>query len=540
MGELSIIGLFLIPILVFISTIIFLVKRYRRCPSNQILVIFGKVGKDKSALCIHGGGAFVWPLIQDYKYLNLEPMTIDINLTGALSKQNIRINTPATFTIGISTLDDLMGNAAERLLGLSEQQIKGQAEDIILGQLRLVIATLDIEEINQDREKFLALINENVTTELNKLGLILINVNIKDITDESGYIEAIGKKAAAEAIYKAKTEVANQEKFGATGQAKAYRERDVDVAKESAESIKGQKAAEVDQTIKIAELEAMAAGKQAEANRQKEVTVSIQLAETEKGKKEAESTKRISIAELEFKAIEGEKGSEQKKRISIAQLDAAAVEGENVSKAKIAESNAELARITADAKKKGEVARAIAERDILKAEKEAEVAKLEKSLLAEQEVEKKRIELEAEANAERTRRLAKGEADATLAKYKAEAEGLLLLLQSKADGYKRIVEAANGDASKAGTLLLIEKMEALVSKQVEAIANLKIDKITVWDSGGNGNGSSTSQFIKSFIGSLPPLHDLAKQAGIELPEYMGKVGDSEVSEIVKKDNTHKK
>lgn len=228
MGE--ILGIFSVPILIGTSVAIFLVKRYRRCPSNKILVIYGRVGKDKSAICIHGGGTFVWPLIQDSQFLSLEPMTIEINLTGALSKQNIRINTPSTFTVGISTDPSLMGNAAERLLSLSDSQIKTQAEDIILGQLRLVIATLDIEEINQNREKFLAQINENVTTELNKLGLTLINVNIKDLTDESGYIEAI-EKAAAEAINQAKIEVSNQEKFGATGQAKATRERDVEVAK---------------------------------------------------------------------------------------------------------------------------------------------------------------------------------------------------------------------------------------------------------------------------------------------------------------------
>jgi flotillin len=249
----------------------FLAKRYKRCPSNRILVIYGRVGKDKSAICIHGGGAFVWPLIKDYQYLALEPITIEINLTGALSKQNIRVNVPSTFTVGISTEDDLMGNAAERLLGLTESQIKTQAEDIILGQLRLVIATLDIEEINQNREKFLEQINQNVATELNKLGLTLINVNIKDITDESGYIEAIGKKAAAEASNFAKIEVANQEKKGATGEAKAIRERDVEVAKE--------------------------------------------IAESQKGQKEAEASKRINLFELEFRAVEGEKVSEQKKRI---------------------------------------------------------------------------------------------------------------------------------------------------------------------------------------------------------------------------------
>ncbi|MCB1179232.1 MAG: flotillin family protein [Leptospiraceae bacterium] len=521
-----------IIVLVISSTSMFLVKRYRRCPSNRILVIYGRVGKDKSAICIHGGGAFVWPLIQDYHYLALEPITIDINLTGALSKQNIRVNVPSTFTVGISTEPDLMGNAAERLLGLTENQVKSQAEDIILGQLRLVIATLRIEEINQNRELFLEQINNNVATELNKLGLILINVNIKDITDESGYIEAIGKKAAAEAINLAKIEVANQEKHGATGEAKAIRERDVEVAKESAESQKGQKEAEVDTMIKLAELEATGASKQAEAQKMKEVSISIQLAEAEKGKKKAEADKRISVSELEFTAVEGEKKSEQKKRISIAENDAIAVDGENQSRAKIFESNASLAEREAEAKRKGDVAKAIADTEILKAEKEAEKARLEKTLIAQQEIEKRKIEIEAEASAEMSRRIAQGEADAILSKFKAEAEGLQLLLNSKAEGYKRIIEGANGDTMMAATLLMIEKMEAIVEKQVEAISNLKIDKITVWDSGsGTGGNSTTSNFLRGFIGALPPLQELAKQAGIELPEYLGKL----TKESVKKE-----
>lgn len=522
------IALISIPLLIIGSVTYFIVNRYRRCPSNKILVIYGKVGKNKSALCIHGGGAFVWPLIQDSQFLKLEPMTIEINLTGALSKQNIRINTPSTFTVGISTDENLMGNAAERLLGLTEAQIKTQAEDIILGQLRLVIATLDIEEINQNREKFLAQINENVTTELNKLGLTLINVNIKDLTDESGYIEAIGKKAAAEAINQAKIEVSNQEKFGATGQAKAVRERDVEVAKETTESLKGQKEAEVDKIIRIAELEALGASKQAEAVKNKEINISIQLAETEKGKKEAEANKRISISEFEFKAVEGEKIAEQKKRIAIAETNAVAVDGENKSKAKVAESNAELAKKESEALRIGEVAKANAQTEILKAEKAAELAKLEKTVLAQQEVEKKRIEVDAEAEAEKTRRIAQGTADGVLSKFKAEAEGLRLLLESKAEGYKQIIAASNGDASLAATLLVIEKLEMIVSKQVEAISNLKIDKITVWDSGNGTNGSSsTANFLRSFIGALPPIQDLAKQAGIELPDFLGRLNQEE-------------
>jgi len=223
-------------VLILAFAVFFVIHQYKRCPSNRILVIYGKVGADRAAKCIHGGGKFVIPLVQDFAYLNLDPLVIEIPLEGALSLNNIRVNVPSTFTVGISTDPVLMNNAAERLLNLDERKVRDQAQDIILGQLRLVIATLSIEEINKDREKFMALINANVAEEINKIGLQLINVNIRDITDASGYIEAIGKRAAAEAINRAKVEVAVQERDGARGEATANREKDVSVAEEAAQT----------------------------------------------------------------------------------------------------------------------------------------------------------------------------------------------------------------------------------------------------------------------------------------------------------------
>ena len=214
-------------LLLMLFLIVFVVKQYKRCPSNRILVIYGKVKKNQAAMCLHGGGKFIVPLIQDYSYLHLEPMVIEIPLEGALSLNNIRVNVPATFTVGVSTDPVMMNNAAVRLLHLDDRKIREQAQDIILGQLRLVIATLSIEEINKDREKFMHLVNVNVAEEINKIGLTLINVNIRDITDESGYIEAIGKRAAAEAINQARVDVAQQERDGAMGEAAAHRERNV-------------------------------------------------------------------------------------------------------------------------------------------------------------------------------------------------------------------------------------------------------------------------------------------------------------------------
>lgn len=493
-------------LLVFISVTIFAIKQYHRCPPNSVLVVFGKITGTKTAKCIHGGGTFIIPLFQDYGYLSLKPTTIDIDLTSALSKNNIRVNVPSTFTIGVSTQPDIMSNAAERLLALDESQISAQANDIILGQLRLVVATLSIEEINQDREKFLSLINENVGIELNKIGLEVINVNIRDLTDESGYITAIGQKAAATAINKAKVEVAEQVKEGDIGEARANREKDVQVANERAESTKGTKAAEKEERVGIAKLDAEAIAGEAEADKNKDIAVAVQASVKEQGQKQAELEQRVKVASLESEAVDGE----------------------NTAQAKIADSNATLKEKQASAARKAEVAEATASRDILLAEKEEELARLAKVELAPQEVEKQRIEIEAEAEAEKQRRIAKGEADAVLLKYQAEAEGTQKVLEAKAMGYQNLIQACGNNGHFAPTLLMIEKLPEIVSEQVKAISNLKIDKITVWDGGSNepGKAGSTANFLSGMISSLPAWHEVCKQAGIDLPEYLGSVNQT--------------
>lgn len=431
-------------VILIVSTILFLAARYKRCPSDRILVIYGKVADNRSSKCVHGGGTMVWPLIQDYSYLSLTPMTISIPLQNALSLQNIRINVPSTFTVGISTDPNIMLNAAERLLGLESGDIEAMAKEIIFGQLRLTVASLTIEQINQDRESFLESIRKNVEPELNKIGLYLINVNITDITDESTYIESIGKKAASEAINKARVDVAIQEKYGAIGQAE-------------------------------------------------------NVAAAEKGKKKAEADQRIYV-----------QGQE-----------AEAVTGENTAKAQIADSNAQLATKQAAAMQKAEVAKREAQVQIQKAQYLAEAERLNAEEVVQKEIDRRKIEISAEAEAERMRREAKGQADGILYKYEAEAKGLRQVLESKAAGYASLVKSCNGDAKAAATFLMVEKLEDIVAKQVEAISHLKIDKITVWDS-GNGDSSSTANFVSNLIKTLPPLHDIAGLAGVELPEYLGR------------------
>ena len=355
-------------------TLVFVSSRYKRCPSDKILVIYGKVQKGRSSKTMHGGGAFIWPLIQDYQFLSLTPLTINIDLRNALSQQNIRINVP------------IMSNAAVRLLGLMPQQIEATTKEIIFGQLRLTVASLTIEQINQDRESFLESIRKNVEPELNKIGLYLINVNITDITDESDYIESIGKKAASEAINKAKVDVAEQQKMGEIGQSEAFREKDIKVAENLAQAEKGKKKAEADRRIYVQEKESEAVVGEAKANRDKEVGVAVNIAESLKGKKKAEADQRIFVQGQESEAVQGE----------------------NISKANIAEYNAKLAVKQAQAKQEAEVARRMAEAEIQKAQYHAEQQRLNAEEVVKKEIEKKKIEIAAEAEAERLRRVAKG------------------------------------------------------------------------------------------------------------------------------------
>ena len=441
----------LVVVLVFIIVVIWL-SRYKRCPSDKILVIYGKVGKKSgqkvSSKCIHGGAAFIWPVVQSYSFLDLTPMSISVDLKSALSRQNIRIDVPSRFTVAISTEQGVMQNAAERLLRLKLSEIQELAKDIIFGQLRLVIAQMEIEEINTDRDKFLEAVSRNVETELKKIGLRLINVNITDITDESGYIQALGREAAAKAINDAKKSVAEKDRDGSIGQANAQRDQRIEVAGANATAVEGENKAKAD----IAESDAT------------------------RREKEAEALRRATAAE----------------KVTAAQA---------MQEAYVAQQKAENTRA------------------------QLQKATLEADIIVRADIDKKRVEIAAEAEAENMRRKARGEADAIFAKMQAQAKGVNEILTKQAAGLKEVVNAAAKDPDAAVRLLIADKLQDIVKLQVEAIKGIQIDKVVVWDSinsGGDGKTPATANFLAGMLKSVPPLNEVYKMAGLELPTYLGK------------------
>lgn len=440
-----------VSVVIVFALLMGILSRYRKCPSDKILVIYGKVGSDKngqarSAKCVHGGAAFIMPIIQSYQFMDLTPISINVDLKNALSKQNIRVDVPSRFTVGISTEPGIMQNAAERLLGLRMNEIQELAKDIIFGQLRLVVATMEIEEINNDRDKFLVAVSNNVEIELKKIGLRLINVNVTDINDESGYIEALGKEAAAKAINDAKKSVAEKDRDGEIGQANAQRDQRIQVAAANALAIKG----ENESKIEVAQSEAL------------------------RREKEAESMRLATAAE----AVQAAKAKEE---------------------AYIAQQQAEQTRAA------------------------LETATQQADIIVKAKIAKEQAEIEAEAKAEVARRTAKGEADALFAKMEAQARGAQEILVKQADGMRELVNAAGGNADSAIKLILANNMEELMKIQVEAIKNIKIDKVTVWDGGSKGeNGkTATADFISGIMKAVPPMGEMFNQAGMELPKFLG-------------------
>lgn len=440
-----------VAVVIVFALLMGILSRYRKCPSDKILVIYGKVGSDKngqarSAKCVHGGAAFIMPIIQSYQFMDLTPISINVDLKNALSKQNIRVDVPSRFTVSISTEPGIMQNAAERLLGLRMNEIQELAKDIIFGQLRLVVATMEIEEINNDRDKFLVAVSNNVEIELKKIGLRLINVNVTDINDESGYIEALGKEAAAKAINDAKKSVAEKDRDGEIGQANAQRDQRIQVAAANALAIKG----ENESKIEVAQSEAL------------------------RREKEAESMRLATAAE----AVQAAKAKEE---------------------AYIAQQQAEQTRAA------------------------LETATQQADVIVKAKIAKEQAEIEAEAKAEVARRTAKGEADALFAKMEAQARGAQEILVKQADGMRELVNAAGGNADSAIKLILANNMEELMKIQVEAIKNIKIDKVTVWDGGSKGeNGkTATADFISGIMKAVPPMGEMFNQAGMELPKFLG-------------------
>ena len=547
---------------VVILTVIGILSRYRKCKPDEVLVVYGKTGGEKkSAKLYHGGAAFVLPIIQSYDILSMKPMQIDCRLTGALSSQNIRVDVPTTITVAISTDPDIMQNAAERLLGMHDEEKENLITDIVYGQMRLIIADMTIEELNADRDKFLDKARKNIDNELNKLGLYLLNINISDIRDAADYIINLGKEAESKALNEARANIEEQEKIGAIKIANQQKERETAVANTKKE-----------QEVNIATTEKERATIVANTEKEKEVTLAVTEKEKQIGVAEADrdraaaiaktlSEKESSIAkaqaELEVNKAEADKfeevgknKAEAEKRYTMAIQDSEAqikkaeaeknaAVGYNNAQKEVAVSESELNIVKAQSEKKAGEERVKAEAAIKTAKEiadkeveEAKARKIEAALKAEKivpaETYKKESILQADAEAEKIRRQADAEAAAYMAKARAEAEAIKLKLEAEAEGKKKslmaeaegfqaMVKAAESNPAIAIQYKMVDQWKEIAGEQVKAFEHINLGNVTVFD-GGNG---STGNFLNNMIKTVAPALGVIDQ--VPLAETFKKI-----------------
>ena len=495
-----------ILVAVILLTFIGILSRYRKCKSDEVLVVYGKTGGEKkSAKLYHGGAAFVWPIIQGYEFLSMKPMQIDCKLTGALSAQNIRVDVPTTITVAISTDAEVMQNAAERMLGLTMDDKQNLITDVVYGQMRLVIADMTIEELNSDRDKFLSKVKDNIDTELRKFGLYLMNINISDIRDAANYIVNLGKEAESKAQNEAQANIEEQEKLGAIKIATQIKERETKVAE-----------TRKDQDIAIAETKKLQEISVANADKDRISQVAIANAEKEAqvAKAEAEKNIRIEQANTEKESRIAELNSDME--IKQAEAGKKAAIGRNEAQKEVALSNSELAvtqagEAAARSEAAVQAAREIAQKEV----EEAKAKKVESSLKAEKivpaEIARQEAILQANAIAEKITREAEARAKATLAQAEAEARAIQLKLEAEAEGKKKsllaeaegfeaMVRAAESNPAIAIQYKMVDQWKEIAGEQVKAFEHMNLGNITVFD-GGNG---STSNFLNTLVKTVAP------------------------------------
>lgn len=499
-------------VLLVVVTFIGLLSRYRKCASDEILVVFGKAGKKKvvnektgkteevilPSKIIHGGGTFVMPVIQDWAKMSLKPIQIQVMVEG-VSSQMIKVRIPVTLTTGIGTDQVLMQNAASRFLTAKTSEISDQIKDILIGEVRSLMATMTIEEINADRIKFIGKAKENIETELNKVGFSIININNADISDDANYIKNLGQKAATKALAQAQADIAEEKKKGDIQIAETNKQREIAVADAEKERETTVAQTKQEQEVKVAEINQEKAIRLAEAEKNKQAGIAEQKAEqeasiarantqAESAKAEAESQRIANVAKSASEAASKKAAADAEAEANVAKAKAEAdskkAEAEALKQTRIAQAKQKQEADTQKAINEQEAATAEYESQkrikAAEADKQAGVAEQKATI----EVSKAKGEAaQAQAEAEKVAGTSKVEARMAVAKTEQERQIEVNEAAAKAEEAKLQAEmivpaqkqkervTIEAEAIKAKAVLEAEAEAAKILKEAEAKAD---------------------------------------------------------------------
>lgn len=508
--------MFSTPILVVGGIVVFLlialiavfIAKYRTAGPDEALIVTGSylgnknVHVDESGnriKIVRGGGTFVLPVFQQAEPLSLLSSKLEVSTPEVYTEQGVPVMADGVSIIKIGGSISEIATAAEQFLGKAKEDRETEAREVLEGHLRSILGSMTVEEIYKNREKFSQEVQRVASQDLAKMGLIIVSFTIKDVRDKNGYLESLGKPRIAQVKRDADIATAEAEKETRIKRAEAHKD--------------AQKA-ELERNTEIAEAEKMNQLKTAEYRREQDIAKA--RADQAYDLETARAKQDVTEQEMQIRIIE------RQKQIELEEKEILRRERQYDS----------------EVKKKAD-----ADRYSVEQSAEAEKAKQ----LAEADANKYRIEAMAKAEAERVRIDGLAKAEAQRAQGESEAEIIRLKGLAEAEAKQKVAEAFE-QFGQAAILDMIIKMLPEYAKQVASpLAN--IDKITVVDTGSNGENSGANKVTGYATNLMSSLQESLKaSSGIDVKElienFSGKGNvrkslDSLTNEIKTRTNSNK-
>jgi flotillin len=515
LGRAVLPGMILLIALAFIIVIRVMASRYKKIPPNEVGIFYGRKYKytDADGKVIHrgfrvvaGGGALLWPVIEHFQPMSTAVTQVEIDEHDIPNKDNVKISAKGVATFKIETTQDALHNAAAAFLGKSDEELARIVRNILQGHLRSIIGKLNINEILRDRDAFNKKVVEESTEELKRLGIQIITLVIQEVTDEYGYIDALGKQSVAEAIRDANIKTAQAEAETKKQVSNCNREADITVA---SNAIKVSEA-ERDRDVKRAQFKATADTEKAKADQ----AFGIAMAEQEKTLKvrQAQRDAAEREAQIEVQAREAARKEQE--------LEATVVKPAQAERARQvieAEAAKQVAVTNAEAAREAAIRRADGEKQARVFEGEGEAAKTRAVMLA-----------EAEGQAAKTKQ-------ALVAEAEGEAAKKGMVLKAEAEGTKQLAEALAKMTSDARMILILDRLPMLLDRGGDAMSKVatsvfssvaaplgQIDEVRIIDVGGNGRG--IDQFSTVVPNTVFKFLTALKAQGIDFKPILSKLG----------------
>jgi flotillin len=488
---------------------------------NEVIILSGRKrtmtdGKVVGYRVIRGGRAMRIPLIEKASRMSLETIPIVLSITNAYSKGGIPLAVDAIANIKIDSKEPSFGNAVERFLTMSEEEIQNIARENLEGNLRGVLASLTPEEVNEDRMKFADSLMDEADIDLQKLGIQLDTLKITNIADERGYLDSIGRMKSAEVIARAKK--AEADKRAEAEEAEAASIERAEKAKASAKQEIQTAQILTDQNIAVAEATRQAVTQEAEAESQERGEKAKAQADQEIRTAQNSANQNVAIsqankiAETREAEAAARTRAETAKAMADQQVESAIIDSEKnvkVTRAQ-AEQNVEIERNNLRVKK------AELEKEAIIKEKEAEVAGHKAQAKFEQELEDERILLQKKRLTADVIEPAKAKKEAAELEAKGQSASII------ADGEARIfvlnqtIQAYLSAEGKGDKVMMLNMLPQLTETLVSTIKDIKIDKMTIVES-GDGQGQSLQKLVNQFPGSVVSLTEMVENAtGVDI------------------------